>query len=88
MSEAVLNASHSTSSVVSTSLKEAVNEECTGQNTDLNEVRGKGPFLFPKGKGQVAGIHLGYCIAHGCEVGGPFLQDKCAVVEIELAEPA
>lgn len=56
------------------------------QNTDSSEVGWKSPFFFPNRKGQVARVHLEYCIAYGCEMGGPFHRDKCAVVEIELAD--
>lgn len=54
---------------------------------DLRNGREKSHFPL-KGKGQVAGVHLGYCIAYGYETEGPFFKDKCAIVEIELAEPA
>lgn len=56
------------------------------QNTDPSEVGWKSPIFSPNSKGQVAGVHLEYCIAYDCEMGGPFHRDKCAVVEIELAD--
>lgn len=43
-------------------------------------------FFSLNRKEQVAGVHLEYCIAYGCEMGGPFHRDECAVVEIELAD--
>lgn len=55
-------------------------------NTDPSEVGWKSPIFSPNSKGQVAGVHLEYCIAYDCEMGGPFHRDKCAVVEIELAD--
>ena len=54
----------------------------------LTSVKREGKVPFSSEGERVAGVHPGYCIAYGRETGGPFFKDKCAIVEIELAEPA